>query len=177
MLSLDGKVAETIYDRELLQERKLNRSAENISILMENMGRVNFSWKIEKQRKGITNGVLVNGHFHYGWDNYALPLTNIEKVDFTKGYEEGTPAFYKFTFEAEEAGDTFLELGTFGKGVAFINGFNLGRFWEIGPQKRLYVPGPLVKVGKNEIIVFETDGKASDTISFKDEPDLGPAGL
>ena len=177
VVSLDGKIAETIYDRELLEERKLNRSCENISILMENMGRVNFSWKIEKQRKGITNGVLVNGHFHYGWDNYALPLDNIDKVDFTKGYEEGTPAFYKFTFEATEQGDTYLDMEGFGKGVAFINGFNLGRFWEIGPQKRLYVPGPLVKVGKNEIVIFETDGKAVDTLALCDEPDLGPAGL
>ena len=55
----------------------------------------------------------------------------------------------------------------------FIVLFNLGRYWEIGPQKRLYVPAPLLKQGKNEIIVFETEGKSTGTIEFKDEPDIG----
>jgi beta-galactosidase len=56
---------------------------------------------------------------------------------------------------------------------AFINGFNLGRFWDIGPQKKLYLPGPLLKKGRNEIIVFETEGKAKDYILLSDKPDLG----
>ena len=63
----------------------------------------------------------------------------------------------------------------FGKGCAFINGFNLGRFWEIGPQGRLYVPGPLIHAGKNEIILFETEGKAADKITLCAEPKLDMA--
>ena len=54
-----------------------------------------------------------------------------------------------------------------------MNGFNIGRFWEIGPQKRLYIPAPLLKQGENEIILFETDGKAADTIVLRDQPDVG----
>jgi len=73
----------------------------------------------------------------------------------------------------DEACDTFLELDGWGKGCVFLNGFNLGRFWEIGPQKRLYIPAPLLKIGKNEIIVFETEGKATGVIELKDEPDIG----
>ena len=73
----------------------------------------------------------------------------------------------------EEKADTFLDFEGWGKGCAFLNGFNLGRYWEIGPQKRLYIPAPLLKAGKNEIILFETDGKVSDHISLKDEPDIG----
>ncbi len=172
VVMLDDKIETTIYDRELLAEKKINKSAQKLGILMENMGRVNYSWKIEKQQKGITNGVLVNGHFHYGWDSYPLPLDNIDKVDFSKGYEENTPAFYKFGFEAEELGDTFIEPEGFGKGVVFVNGFNIGRFWEIGPQKRLYIPAPLLKKGHNEIVIFETDGKAKDEVSLKAEPKL-----
>ena len=57
-----------------------------------------------------------------------------------------------------------------GKGAAFVNDFNIGRFWEIGPQKRLYIPAPLLKKGKNTIIVFETEGKVSDSIKLCDEP-------
>lgn len=69
--------------------------------------------------------------------------------------------------------DTFLELDGFGKGCAFVNGFNLGRFWDIGPQKRLYLPAPLLKKGMNTIIIFETEGKAADEIYLADEGRLG----
>lgn len=146
---------------------------DKIDILVENMGRVNFGPNMEIQRKGIGRCVQINGHIHNGWDIYTLPLDNIEKVDFSKEYKEGVPAFYRFEFEAKEKGDTFLDFEGWGKGVAFINGFNLGRFWEIGPQKRLYIPAPLLKEGKNEIVIFETDGKAGNTIELKDEPDIG----
>ena len=54
-----------------------------------------------------------------------------------------------------------------------MNGFNIGRFWEIGPQRRLYIPGPLLRKGENEIILFETEGKAPGFITLKDEPDVG----
>ena len=146
---------------------------EKFDILVENMGRVNFGPRMETQRKGINRCVQINGHMHNDWDIYTLPLDNIDKVDFSKEYKEGTPAFYRFTFDVTGKGDTFLDFEGWGKGVAFINGFNLGRFWEIGPQKRLYIPAPLLKDGENEIVIFETDGKAKDTISLKDEPDIG----
>ena len=60
-----------------------------------------------------------------------------------------------------------------GKGAAVVNGFLLGRFWDAGPQRRLYVPGALLKNGENEIILFETEGKHADWIRLTDEPDLG----
>ena len=82
-------------------------------------------------------------------------------------------AFHRFTFEAEECCDTWLDFEGWGKGCAFLNGFNLGRYWEIGPQKRLYIPGPLLKKGENEIILFETDGKEPGEITLTDEPDIG----
>lgn len=149
--------------------------AENapLDILMENMGRVNFGPMMERQRKGIQGCVQINGHMHYNWTMYPLPLDNIDRLDFDKDYTEGLPAFYRFAFEVDEAGDTFLELDGWGKGCVFLNGFNLGRYWEIGPQKRLYIPAPLLKPGKNEIVVFETEGKATGVIELKDEPDIG----
>lgn len=151
--------------------------AENapLDILMENMGRVNFGPMMERQRKGIQDCVQINGHMHYNWIMYPLPLDNIDKLDFNKGHTEGLPTFYKFEFEVNEAGDTFLELDGWGKGCVFLNGFNLGRYWEIGPQKRLYIPAPLLKIGKNEIVVFETEGKATGVIELKDKPDIGVA--
>lgn len=166
----------TLYDRELLEEKAVDITfdkGETIDILVENMGRVNFGPRMENQRKGIDQCVQINGHMHNHWEHYSLPLDNVDKLDFTKEYIESTPAFYRFIFEVEELGDTFLDLDGWGKGCVFVNGFNIGRFWEIGPQKRLYIPAPLLKLGENEIILFETDGKAAEFIVLKDEPHLG----
>ncbi len=165
----------TLYDTELAKEHKLQYEAwgDQLDILVENMGRVNYGPLLEKQRKGIVGGVVVNGHYHYKWKHYPISLENIEHVPFDKGYTEGNPAFYKFILDIEKVGDTFLDFEGFGKGVAFGNGFALGRFWEIGPQKRLYLPGPLLKTGRNEIILFETEGKAADHIALSDTPALG----
>ena len=107
-----------------------------IDILMENMGRVNFGPLMERQRKGIAECVQINGHIHYNWTMYPLPLDNIDRLDFDRDCTEGLPAFYRFELEVDEACDTFLELDGWGKGCVFLNGFNLGRYWEIGPQKR-----------------------------------------
>ena len=209
---LDDRPILTLYDRELLEERRLNcpisvSKNARMDILVENMGRVNFGPRMERQRKGIDQCVQINGHMHNHWEQYPLPLDNIGLVDFSRGAkiseeesvmaEDGRkgesskadsgrggesskadsglqiPAFYRFTFMVEEPGDTFLDFSGWGKGAAFVNGFHIGRFWEIGPQKRLYIPGPLLKIGENEIILFETEGKTADVITLMDEPDIG----
>lgn len=166
----------TQYDKELgtAVEISLENAQDNImDILVENMGRVNFGEKLNYQHKGIKDGVIVDKHAHSGWDHYALPLDNIDKVDYSLGYKEGVPGFYKFEVEVEKLGDTFLNLDGWGKGCVFVNSFNIGRFWEIGPQKSLYIPAPLLKLGKNEIVVFETEGKAVEYITLNDFPQLG----
>ena len=190
---VDKKPLVTLYDLELQKEAevmteeeiakamalpmeeqmKLSQRGKDLDILVENMGRVNFGPRMEYQRKGIGQCVQINGHMHNNWDMYTLPLDNVDKVEFSKDYIENTPSFYRFTFEAEELTDTFLDFEGWGKGCIFLNGFNLGRFWEIGPQKRLYIPAPLINKGENEIIIFETEGKYQDTIKLVDEPDIG----
>ena len=140
----------TLYDRELLEEHTVDvefQQGAPIDILVENMGRVNFGPRMERQQKGIAQCVQLNGHIHNNWMQYPLPLDNVSKIDFSGTYQEGQPAFYRFHFFAKECGDTFLALEGWGKGCAFINGFHLGRFWEIGPQKRLYIPAPLIQKG------------------------------
>lgn len=153
-------------------------SAENaarIDLLCENMGRENFGTGIEKQRKGISDGIKINDHRYFGCDIYPIPLDEeqLKKINFDGGYTENRPAFYRFDFEASDTADTFLDLEGFGKGCAFINGFNLGRFWEIGPQKRLYIPGPLLRRGTNTILIFETEGKAAESIYLSDKHIIG----
>lgn len=129
------------FDKELEEpgQLKLEQEDTKLDILMENMGRVNYGPRIEIQKKGIARGVWFDCAYQMGWDIYALPFDNLDKVDFTKEYKEG-PAFYHFELNVEEAGDTFLELPGFGKGFVVVNGTNIGRYWEIGPQTRLYIP-------------------------------------
>lgn len=175
----DYHQSEIRYDKELSKEKELKVISDGgeetrLDILMENMGRVNFGEHLENQKKGIAHGVLINGAFHHGWEIYTLPLEGqIDHIDFNKEYREKEPSFYHFEFQAEEPGDTFLDMTGWGKGCVFVNGHNLGRFWEAGPQKRLYVPTPYLKKGINEMIVFETDGIAGKTLELKSEPDLG----
>lgn len=173
---LDGKKAATVYDQELSETVELGLSCPlgaDLDILVENMGRVNFASRLEEQRKGIDQGVSVNGHWHTGWRQYPLPLDNLDRLDFGRPWAEGLPGFYRLPFQVEEPGDTFLDFSGWGKGCAFVNGFCLGRFWDAGPQKRLYLPAPLLHKGENEIILFETEGKTAGHITLCGEPDLG----
>lgn len=147
-------------------EPQQKRTSGIIDLLCENTGRENFGTGLENQRKGISGGVKINDHRHFGFEIYPLPLDErqIAALDFGIGYIENTPAFYRFELDIDELCDTFLDTDGFGKGCAFVNGFNIGRFWEIGPQKRLYIPAPLLQIGKNTIVIFETEGKAADSI-------------
>jgi beta-galactosidase len=114
---------------------------------------------------------MVNGAFYSQWDIWTLPMDHLERLHFSQaavGAEQ--PVFYRFTFNVVEAGDTFIDLTGWGKGFVAINGFNLGRYWDIGPQKRLYLPAPLLHLGKNELIVFETEGRRNAQITLTDQP-------
>lgn len=146
-----------------------------LDLLCENVGRENFGTGLENQRKGILGGVRVNDHRCFGYEICPLPLDEKQIAELTFGdtCAENAPAFYRFEFRVDELGDTFLDTEGFGRGCAFINGFNLGRFWELGPQRRLYIPAPLLKKGENVLVIFETEGKAAERITLVGEPDLG----
>ncbi|MBP1966579.1 glycoside hydrolase family 35 protein [Paenibacillus aceris] len=145
-----------------------------LDILVENMGRVNYGPKL-KDSKGITEGVRLNGQFLFDWTISPLPLDNVSSLQFLpfKDTPNENPAFYKGSIEIEEIADTFIRLDGWKKGVVWVNGFNLGRYWERGPQKTLYVPGPLLRKGSNEIIVFELHDVINPEIMLVDTPDLG----
>jgi beta-galactosidase len=145
-----------------------------LDILVENMGRINFGPAL-LDRKGITDGVTINDQYQYGWEVFALPLNDLGNLKFSplKTTAQTQPTFYKAAFHVAEPADTFLALPGWTKGVVWLNGFNLGRYWERGPQKTLYVPAPLLKQGKNELVVFELHGTQKPTIEFRDAPELG----
>ena len=126
-----------------------------LELLVENMGRINFGPKLTEQ-KGIVGSVLVNSVVHlYNWKN--LPLD----ISFqTDGFapSEG-PVVLRGAFQAIPGEDTFLDIRNMKKGYICVNGFNLGRYWNVGPQYTLYVPGELLKE-TNVIEIFEQYGAA-----------------
>lgn len=146
--------------------------AVKLDILVENLGRTNFGHNIG-EKKGIAGGVRIGAIHHSGWTMYPMELLDLSKLVYTDAIE-GQPTFYSGSFSVDEACDTFLRLDGFTKGVAFINGFNLGRYWnEQGPQKALYLPAPLLKKGENTLVIFELEKTTNDSVTLTDIPDLG----
>ncbi len=158
---------------EKLEVRFTAKPGDTLQILCENQGRTNFGSKI-MLKKGIVGRCLINDKVHFNWNVYPLPMDNLDKLTFGKN-KITAPMFCKFRFSIEEIPvDTFLRTDNFRKGFAVLNGFNLGRFWEIGPQKTLYVPASLLHQGENELILFESEGlKGAPEIVFADTLDLG----
>ena len=143
------------------------KAQDMLTVLVENMGRANFGPKMMR-KKGIDGRVLLGRRVHFNWDVYTLPMDNLDKVKYTGECAEES-CFYRGVFTVDKAADTFLYLDSFKKGFVLINGFNIGRYWEIGPQRSLYVPASLLKEGENEIVVFESDGmKGEPIVEFKD---------
>ncbi len=147
------------------------KAGERLYILVENMGRTNFGSKMMR-KKGIVGRLLHGGKIHFGWKAYPLEMNNLDRLVF--GNEKIKRGFFRGIFEVKKTQDTFLSLDNFTKGFVIINGFNIGRFWNIGPQRTLYVPASLLRKGENEIIIFESDEVKCDTaVTFTDKPDLG----
>lgn len=174
-LFVDGKLMETQYQAEIGQDIFVageKNATHRIDILMENMGRVNYGHKFlaDTQRKGIRTGVCKDLHFLLNWQQYPLSFGNTENIDFSKGWQPEQPAFYAFDFEMKALKDTYLDLSGFGKGLAFVNGVNIGRFWNVGPTLSLYIPHSLLKEGHNRIIIFETEGKYEESINLVNQP-------
>ena len=174
-LFVDGKLTETQYQAEIGQDIFVageKKATHRIDILMENMGRVNYGHKFlaDTQRKGIRTGVCKDLHFLLNWQQYPLSFENTENIDFSKGWQPEQPAFYAFDFEMKALKDTYLDLSGFGKGLAFVNGVNIGRFWNVGPTLSLYIPHSLLKEGHNRIIIFETEGEYEVSINLVNKP-------
>lgn len=129
-----------------------------LQILVENMGRINYGADIIYNTKGITKPITINGNEITGnWQMTQLPMDkapNLSKSNNTNA--KGVPIVYQGTFNLDKTGDTFLDMRGWGKGIVFINGINIGRYWStVGPQLTLYLPGCWLKKGKNEVVIFE----------------------
>jgi beta-galactosidase len=148
-----------VLDRRLAQDSlqiTLPKGKVTLDILVENLGRINFGPHLLKNKKGITERVLLNGTELKGWQMFPLPFDHIGAVPFKNSKPAAhVPVLRKGSFELSKTGDTYLDMTNWGKGIVWVNGHNLGRYWEIGPQQTVYVPVEWLNKGKNEIVVLE----------------------
>jgi beta-galactosidase len=155
------------------------RAGAELRVLVENQGRVNYGVKLA-DRKGLMGAVHAGDTELTGWTSRPLPLDDLSVLAPAFAPADAPvvgPCFHRGVFRVEQAADTFLHLDGWTKGVAWINGFNLGRYWSRGPQSSLYVPGPVLRAGDNELIVLELHGARSAAAELRPVPELGPTEL
>lgn len=175
---VNGKFAGIQYRNDKKSKIKLGIPQEGITlgILVENMGRTNYGPAM-KDKKGIVSPVRLGGQFLYHWKNYALGLEDLSGVEFVR---TASPKFRKrpqllravFSIEGTPC-DTFVDTQLFRKGLVWINGKLLSRYWEKGPQKTAYLPGVFLKEGKNEIMLLELEGYKKAKVDFPSVPEIG----
>ena len=184
---LDGKRV-GILDRRsanakiLLPERK---AESQLDILVEPMGRINFGPEMA-DRKGLIAPVKLGGEVLKGWEIFNLPLDDkmISGLRFNPPdqlldsglrvtiWNSNAPTFWRGTFHLEKAGDTFLDLRGWGKGVLWVNGICLGRFWNIGPSQTAYAPGCWLRAGTNKIVLLDYTGPTDAVVAGLEKPIL-----
>jgi len=148
-----------------------------LDLLVEDQGRVDYGPRIGEP-KGLIGEVSINGEPVRGWSVLPLDLTAIDRVSHALASAAAPsvivgPAFAAATFDHPASGDLYLDTSAWGKGVVWINGFCLGRYWSRGPQRTLYVPGPVLHETGNELIVLELQAAWGSDVSFVSAADLG----
>lgn len=127
-----------------------------IDVLVENIGRVNYGSYIPDERKGMETGLLYAGAILFGYETRTIPLDDLSRLKWTcNRHRDNLPCFFKGEFDAKAGADTFVNFENFDHGYVWINGFNLGRYTNKGPQMTLYVPGYVLKETGNEIIILD----------------------
>jgi beta-galactosidase len=156
---VDGKRIATLDRRDRQDSLVLTNAGARLDILVENGGRINYGRQLTDNRKGITESVTLGDSELTGWEMFKLPFDKVPKqatkLKVSRLVPDTAPFIARGRFELSQIGDTFLDLRGWGKGIVFVNGHNLGRYWHIGPQQTLYCPGVWLKKGRNEIVIFE----------------------
>jgi beta-galactosidase len=180
LVFINGKKIATLDRRKSENSCKLPATKEGdiLDILVEAMGRVNYGEAMH-DRKGITDQVFISGSNGNvkeltNWQVYPIALSNEGAPTYLKfkSGKSAMPSYHKGTFSLAETGDTFLDISTWGKGLVWINGHCLGRFWNIGPTQTMYVPAPWLKKGSNEIIILDYVGPTENSLAGLEVPKL-----
>ncbi len=174
LIFLNGKFIDTVYrgnGNKIVMLPKTDVKDPLLEILVEGMGHINFAQSMI-DRKGITDRVTLNGMTLMNWEIFSLTMDekfvsntiNKKPLDLT-GQKQGI--YFKGNFNLTQTGDTYFDMSGYSKGMLYVNGHNLGRYWNIGPQQRLYCLAEWLKKGVNEVIVFDLHQLAAGAISGK----------
>lgn len=162
IIILQGKrigVLDRRHKQDTLKFNIANAGRYQLDIFVENMGRINFSAAMRDESKGI-NTALLGGKELLNWNIYSFPFTSFNVTGSSKNKPNTNyPTAYTSTFELNKLGDSYLDMQNgWKKGIVFVNGINLGRYWNIGAQQTLFCPAPFLKAGENTIQILELDG-------------------
>lgn len=144
-----------------------------IEVLLENTGRINFGKRLASDRKGLFGPVTFAGEDVRNWTMSVVALDRLSSLRF-RDDSLAAPAFYRGTFMCTAPHDTFLDTRMLGKGALWVNGHAVGRFWEVGPQFALYVPGPWLRKGQNEVVALDLANRSVRTMEGRTEPLYAP---
>jgi beta-galactosidase len=134
-----------------------------LDILVHNLGRNSLIRSGDNERKGLITNPSLNGTAITGWKIYTLPLEDPAQLPPSTKVSQGAgPTFYSGTFTLAEKGETYLDMSKFHFGVVWVNGHNLGRYWEVGASRAIYLPSVWEKAGPNEITVLELGHAPAD---------------
>ncbi|WP_328870645.1 beta-galactosidase [Streptomyces sp. NBC_00287] len=135
-----------------------------VELWVESLGRVNYGPRCG-EAKGITGGILHERQYLHDVRARGLRLDDLDDVSDVpfQGLDGGTgaPGLYRGSVTVRGAGDALLELPGWTRGFVWVNGFDLGRYWSAGPQRALFVPGPVLREGENEVWVLEFENAAA----------------
>ncbi|WP_290058967.1 glycoside hydrolase family 35 protein [Amycolatopsis solani] len=167
-----GTLSREHHDRAIA----LPRAAGELLVLVEDQGRVDYGPRIG-EAKGIVGGAELHGEPLTGWDVLPLDLTEVPSLRSPSGTAVvgpvAGPVLLSADIDVDGPADLFLDTGEWGKGLAWFNGFPLGRYWRRGPQRTLYVPRPVVRAGGNELVVLELGTMLDPAARFTPRPLLG----
>lgn len=167
-----------VLSRELGERSITLPGGGRLAVLLEDQGRVNYGKRIGEV-KGLIGPAKLNGQEIHGWNVRSLDFARLaalssEATPLDPHAGAGGPSICFAQFKLDQPGDRYLRLDGWTKGSVFINGFNLGRYWSRGPQRTLYIPGPALREGINELAIVELHGSAGPVVQFTSAPDLGP---
>ncbi len=172
---LNGSLAGTLNRSKHEDKLKLTgvpNDKATLDILVDTMGRTNFGPKL-LDRKGITERVCYGNLTLMGWDVFSFPLDtiNLDGLNW-KDADAAGPAFHRGWFNLDAVGDTFLDMRPYKRGVVWVNGHCVSRFWRVGPQQTCFLPGAWLREGRNEIVIFDLESPGRRTIAGLKEPIL-----
>jgi beta-galactosidase len=164
----------------------LPRARGRLELVVEDQGRVNYGNRLG-EHKGLVGPVLLGDRPLTGWTVCAVDLDRVPRLWGNAAGRAASaserrrdpgpgvgPTAWRATFDADAHVDLFLDTADWGKGIAWVNGFCLGRYWRRGPQRTLFVPGPVVRAGRNDLVVLELDVTAEPAARFVSGLSLGP---